>query len=404
MFAAYLTYQLIDLALALLVVAWVDRRVGGRASLRRTLARSVPLSALLLLLIALVCGAWLHHLVGWLAWNLFERPWSIRFLGVGAAYWGGTLVLPALVVARAWRAGHGARAGSLLALAATLLLAFEMSWREPRRIVVERREVVLADWPLGAPPLTVAVLADLQSPLLGTRERDLVAQVAAAAPDLIVLPGDLVAQSFADAQSIACARFVLDGTQAPLGTFAVNGDIDPLVEGGLAEVVRGTRARALANESVMVALPGGGAFELAGFDAEQPERFAALLAAPPRAPLRVALVHKPEHVAALGPAGFDLVIAGHTHGGQIVVPGIGPLVTLSKLPDAIDAGGLHEFAGTELYVSRGLGCEAGFAPPLRLCCPPELTLLTLRGRTALERSAADGAPPAAPAASDARHD
>ena len=379
MFPAYLAYQLINVALALLVVAWVDRRVRGRASLRRTLARSVPLSAALLLLLALVCAAWLHHLVGWLAWTLFERPWSIRFLGVGAAFWGGTLVLPLLVVARAWRAGGIARTGSLLALAATLVLAFEMTWREPRRIVVERREVVLADWPSGASPLTVAVLADLQSPRLGTRERELVALVAAAAPDLIVLPGDLVAQSFDDEQSIASARFVLNGTRAPLGTFAVNGDIDPLVEGGLAEVVRGTRARALANEAVVVALPGGGSFELAGFDFERPEPFAQLLAAPPRASLRVALVHKPEHVEALGPAGFDLVIAGHTHGGQIVVPGIGPLVTLSKLPDAIDAGGLHESSGTQLYVSRGLGCEAGFAPPLRLFCPPELTLLTLRG-------------------------
>jgi predicted MPP superfamily phosphohydrolase len=124
------------------------------------------------------------------------------------------------------------------------------------------------------------------------------------------------------------------------------------------------------------------AFELVGFDPTEPAGFARALAAPPRAAVRMALVHQPEHVTRLGPAGFDLVIAGHTHGGQIVLPGIGPLVTLSPLPDAIDAGGLHRHSGTQLVVSRGIGCEAGFAPPLRLFCSPEVTLVTVRGTAA----------------------
>lgn len=391
MFAAYGAYQLVDLALAALLIAAVARRVdaGGR-TLRRTLLRTVPIAGGALLLLAFACAFWLHEWFGAAAWWLLGARWSIRFLGIGAAVWGGLLLLPLLAVARAWRGAARARGATLAWLGASLLLLIELTWLAPNRLVVERRDVVLADWPAGAPPLRIAVLADLQSPRFGAHEQDAIDAVRALAPDLIVVPGDLVAQSLDDAAAIDCARRVLAGTRSPLGTFVVNGDVDELVEGGIAAVVRGTNATLLDNASAIVehSSPAPGSvpvrFELVGFDPTAPEAFAATSTAPPRATVRLALVHQPEHVERLGPAGFDLVIAGHTHGGQIVVPGIGPLVTFSPLPNAIDAGGLHRHGGTQLVVSRGIGCEAGFAPPLRLFCPPEVTLLTLHGPRSVE--------------------
>ena len=91
------------------------------------------------------------------------------------------------------------------------------------------------------------------------------------------------------------------------------------------------------------------------------------------------LSHKPDAVYNLEPASrVDLVVAGHTHGGQVVLPLFGPPITLTSVPREIARGGLGEMDGRTIYVSRGIGMERGQAPPLRFLCPPEISLLTLR--------------------------
>jgi predicted MPP superfamily phosphohydrolase len=90
--------------------------------------------------------------------------------------------------------------------------------------------------------------------------------------------------------------------------------------------------------------------------------------------LAIGLVHSPDVVSEWFVAGFDLVLAGHTHGGQVRVPGIGALVTNSSLPTAL-AAGLHRIDGGWLHVSPGLG--TGRFAPIRFACRPEATLLLL---------------------------
>jgi uncharacterized protein len=89
----------------------------------------------------------------------------------------------------------------------------------------------------------------------------------------------------------------------------------------------------------------------------------------------IGLVHSPEVVSEWVLAGYDLVLAGHTHGGQVCIPGWGALVTNSSLP-AVMASGLTRLGGTWLHVSPGLG--TGRFAPIRLARPPEATLLKLR--------------------------
>ena len=91
--------------------------------------------------------------------------------------------------------------------------------------------------------------------------------------------------------------------------------------------------------------------------------------------LAIALVHAPNVVSEWALAGFDLVLAGHTHGGQVRIPFAGALVTNSELPTGL-ASGLHRIGRTWLHVSPGLG--TGKYTPLRFLTRPEATLLRVR--------------------------
>lgn len=92
--------------------------------------------------------------------------------------------------------------------------------------------------------------------------------------------------------------------------------------------------------------------------------------------LRIGVTHAPylRVVDAMAGDGTELIFAGHTHGGQLCIPGFGALVTNCDLP-AAQAKGLHQRGGAWLHVSAGLGTSP--TAPIRFACPPEATLLTL---------------------------
>jgi predicted MPP superfamily phosphohydrolase len=72
-----------------------------------------------------------------------------------------------------------------------------------------------------------------------------------------------------------------------------------------------------------------------------------------------------------------LMVAGHTHGGQVQVPGFGPLITLSGVPRWLAGGGVFRHGETWLCCSRGIGMERSSAPRIRFWCRPQLLLLEL---------------------------
>jgi uncharacterized protein len=88
----------------------------------------------------------------------------------------------------------------------------------------------------------------------------------------------------------------------------------------------------------------------------------------------IGLMHAPDLVSEYALAGFDVAVAGHTHAGQVKVPGVGAVVTNCSLPAAL-ADGLHRIGGMWLHVSPGLG--TGRFSPVRFNSPPEATLLLL---------------------------
>ena len=102
--------------------------------------------------------------------------------------------------------------------------------------------------------------------------------------------------------------------------------------------------------------------------------------APEAGVLRIGVTHAPylRVVDAMAEDGIELIFAGHTHGGQLCIPGFGALVTNCDLPIS-QAKGLHRRGDAWLHVSAGLGTSP--TAPIRFACPPEATLLTLVPRS-----------------------
>jgi predicted MPP superfamily phosphohydrolase len=118
--------------------------------------------------------------------------------------------------------------------------------------------------------------------------------------------------------------------------------------------------------------------EVVGLDDPHIHR-ADLTVAPRTSPeaLGIAVVHSPDPAPELAALGYDLVVAGHTHGGQVRLPVVGALVTNCSIPNRL-ARGVARLGRSYLHVSPGLGTSK--YAPFRLLCPPEATLLELTPR------------------------
>lgn len=135
------------------------------------------------------------------------------------------------------------------------------------------------------------------------------------------------------------------------------------------------------NNARTVVKAGGRSIELVGVDDPHVDRDDYAAVAGPASPgvdLHLGVTHTPASrvLNAMVADGFNLLLAGHTHGGQVRVPGYGALTTNSDLPHAM-ARGLHRWPGSDawLHVSAGLGTHP--TAPIRFACRPEATVLTL---------------------------
>ena len=349
------------------LLAWLLLRRGALGLPRLLYAGSC---SLLLVLLQVMGAAWLGR--GFLGVR-FGHVWLFVFVPAACA--------AVLLAARRRGATRPARVTAWIGLLCLPVLFAWTGWVEPNELRLERAEVVLPAGRSLAVPLRIGVLADLQCNEVGAHEREAIELLMAQAPDLILIPGDLF-QTFSRQEFEALRgplHELLGRLHAPLGVFAVPGNCDPVDK--VASMLEGTEVRLLLDESVPLAW-GGRTLTLCGLKlwvwARGGQRQLATLEGPGD-DIRLVLSHVPDSVLLLPqPTRVDLVVAGHTHGGQVQLPFFGPLLTLTQVPRAAAAGGLHEVNGTRLYVSRGVGAERGEAPLIRFNCPPEVSLLTLR--------------------------
>ncbi len=219
-------------------------------------------------------------------------------------------------------------------------------------------------------PIRVAIVADIQTDDFGPYERQALLRCLAAEPDLILFAGDYI--QVANAQDWdrvcedmnACLR-ELD-PQATWGVFAVQGNTD---RPSWDEIFSGTAVRDF-EETASLDL---GPLVLTGLSLT--DSFDRRLKIPPIESFHVVFGHAPDF--ALGDVQADLCIAGHTHGGQVCLPGIGPLWTVSQVPRSWADGATRLTNGRWLIVSRGIGMERLAAPRLRFLCRPQLVFLDL---------------------------
>lgn len=304
--------------------------------------------------------------------------------------------LLALAVARAGIAALVALSDSIwLALAVMTLislLAWYTTWLELLAVEVTRLDLVVRQWPMGTPSLSLLHLSDLHLERIGLREERLTQMVRELSPDLICFSGDLLSLSYrSDPTAIAHARTVVGQWHAPLGVYAVTGS--PLVDlPDAAEAILSNQAdlRWLKDELVTLRSDSRTLTIVGLTCTHQPAvdgpRLVEILAeAAPDAPI-VLLYHTPDLAHGAAAAGVDLQLSGHTHGGQIRLPFYGAVVTSSIYGKRYEKGEyqLPRSGRTPmvLYVSRGLGMEGGIAPRARLFSRPEITLWTLCGPTA----------------------
>jgi predicted MPP superfamily phosphohydrolase len=251
--------------------------------------------------------------------------------------------------------------------------------------IVRRAAVELAGMPAGARPVTIALLSDLHParpnmPL--QRLARVVAEVNALHPDVVVLAGDFVADPGLGMHPypIPAAIAPLGNLRAPLGVFAVLGNHDSwdgraavrreLVRQGI--TVLGNAARQAGPLAI------GGLDDLITGHAHLAPTLAAMRKLHGG---RVLISHSPDAFARL-PANLGLMLAGHTHCGQIQLFGWAP-VTNSRYGQRYVCGMVHE-RGNTLIVTAGLGTSV---IPVRLGARPDVWLIEVRPQPAAKMAA-----------------
>jgi predicted MPP superfamily phosphohydrolase len=267
---------------------------------------------------------------------------------------------------RGWLAGATGLAGLGVLAWATLV--------EHRRLRVVERRVPVPNLPTALAGLRVLHLSDPHVGALHGGAAHL-RRATTLAADLIVVTGDLVEGT----RAIPLCAELLGRLRAPLGVYAVLGNHDypypgqPVDTEALVATLPGHGVRLLRNTATALHWRGETLW-LAGVD--DPHRWrhdlAATLGAIPAGACTLLLAHSPEILLELPPGAANLVLVGHTHGGQIRLPGLPAPISNTRMWIPYPYG-LRRIQGTLVHIHPGMGNII----PLRFGVRPELTLLEL---------------------------
>jgi uncharacterized protein len=318
-----------------------------------------------------VCFGAIAAVLGLTLGMRFENHFGVMRLWAYGLFLHGTAML--LATAVVWRRCHRrlALAAGLAALA-LVAIAIDAFLIEPTWLEVSHRRIASAKI---HKPLRIVVVADLQTDEIGPYQRRVLYQILEEKPDVVLFAGDYLQPSWQGQEGVRSEfrRLLSEPAFRQLSSkrlFAVQGNTDPpdwtkIFEGldlGVT-LVRETRSFDL------------GEIRLTCLDISDSRSTLLVVTDPAPGRFHLVLGHIPNF--ARGRVDADLLVAGHTHGGQVRLPWFGAILTLCNVPRAWAAGLTQLPGGGQLLVSRGIGLECGYAPRLRFLCRPELMVIDL---------------------------
>lgn len=250
---------------------------------------------------------------------------------------------------------------------------------EPYRLQVRHYSITTE---LVKHPVKILVLSDLQTDHVGDFERKVFDTMDEIRADLILLTGDFIQlydpPGYAKEVKKLQSLFRGMAHEPPLGIFAVEGHTDrsykSLMNTGI-PILNDEVHRIPGERIQLIGLtPRSSGMPLGEETLQQARDFDGMT---------IVFAHTPDFAQSLLDGSVEdplLCVAGHTHGGQVVIPGFGPPVTFSRLPRKY-AGGFHPIGNGWLMVSRGVGMERHAAPRVRFFCPPELVVIEIKPPT-----------------------
>lgn len=267
----------------------------------------------------------------------------------------------------------------LIVLAVLAVAVFFALWQ---RLTVSRFTLSFAELPPAFDGFRIVQVTDLHCARFGEGQRELCGKIASLEPDILVITGDMLDQNLLDPEP---TRELCETFAGKIPMYAVTGNHDlwvarsefrklldiyaeygvTLLRGDTVELTRGGETIYLHGEDD----PAHWGNDTVGYLTENP-----ISVTPVEGAFNILLYHRANAFPALSPLGFDLIVAGHMHGGQVRLPFIGGLVSPTReyFPDY--TAGRYSVNGTQMVVGRGLG-NAVSVP--RVFNPPELVLITL---------------------------
>jgi len=261
-------------------------------------------------------------------------------------------------------------------------LVFWAFFIEPNRLVVRQQTIQIANWPQELNGLRIAVLADIHAgaPFIDDKKLRLIVQrTNELHPDLILILGDYMTSDGLVRRRMAPEVFapILKDFSAPLGVYSVLGNHDWWYNGKhVRQDLEQDGIKVLEDEVVQLNVRGTSLWLVGLGDlwTRRQHIEETINKVPQDAPV-IALTHNPDIFPRI-PQRVPLLLAGHTHGGQVRLPLIGSVVHSSRLGERYEQGHVLE-NDHHLFVTTGIGTSI---MPVRFGVPPEIVLLTVNSQ------------------------